>query len=341
MLALLLREAGLHPSMIVGGDIAGLGSGAAWDAEGEWFVVEADESDGTFVELGAEAVVVTSVEPDHLDYYGSEAAMRQAFDRFVAQARGPAVVCADDPGALALAGVARRPGSPATVTYGTSGTADVRVSDVELGRADASFALWVEGAPAGSVSLAVPGLHNVRNAAAAMTMANALGVAWDSAAAAIGLYRGVARRFELRGERDGITFVDDYGHLPSEVAAAIAAARAGGWARIVVVFQPHRYSRTEALWRDFADSFEGADVVVVTDVYPAGEAPRPGVSGELIFAAIRDSHPDADVRYIPTLDAVAHEMARLLVAGDLCLSLGAGDVSKLPDRLLSPGHGVG
>ena len=344
MLAVTLVELGWHPSMIVGGDIAGIGPGARWDPDGEWFVVEADESDGTFVELGAEAAVVTSVEADHLEFYGGLPGLESAFDRFVTEPTGPVVVCADDPGAHRLATV-RRTGP--VWTYGLAADADLVVSDVDLHRHGASFSLRLRGPDGpeltGRAALAVPGLHNVRNAAATIATVTALGAPWPEALEAVGAYRGVGRRFEWRGEAEGVSFVDGYDHLPTEVAAAIATARSGGWPRIVAVFQPHRYSRTEALWRDFADCFTGADVVVTTGIYPAGEAPRPGVTGELVFGAVRDAHPDMDVRYAPDLDAAEELLAGLLHDGDLCLTLGAGDITTLPGRIqarLTGGQGA-
>ncbi len=207
--------------------------------------------------------------------------------------------------------------------------------DVALGAAGAAFSLRLAGRRLTTVWLRVPGLHNVRNATAALTAAAAVGVPWADGAAALREYRGVARRFERRGERAGITFIDDYGHLPGEVASVLAAAT-GRWDRVVAVFQPHRYSRTEALWPDFADAFRGADVVVVTDIYPAGEPARPGVSGRLIADAVRGAHPDRDVRYAPTLADAAVELGRILQPGDLCLTLGAGDLTTLPQRFLEP-----
>jgi UDP-N-acetylmuramate--alanine ligase len=333
LLALILTEAGRHPSMIIGGEIAGIGAGARWDSAGEWFVVEADESDGTFLELGAEAVVVTSVEPDHLDFYGSEAAMRHAYARYVAVAKGPGVVSADDPGCVELTRQIgkRRP----LVTYGTSTTADVRIVEPITTRTGATFSVVASDCSGADVSIAVPGLHNVRNATAAMAMAHELGVGWDQAARAVGAFRGVGRRFERRGEREGVTFIDDYGHLPTEVRSMVVAASSGGWDRMVVVFQPHRYSRTEALWPDFADSFEGADVLILADVYPAGEPSRPGVTGRLIFDAVVARHPDSDVRYCPTLDDVEAMLRAELRPGDLCLTLGAGDLTTMASRMLA------
>lgn len=334
MMAVTLQHLGWHPSMVVGGQIAGIGPGARWDPEGEWFVVEADESDGTFVELGAEAALVTSVEADHLEFYGGLAGLEAAFERFVAEPTGPVVLCADDPGARRLVG-ARREGP--LLTYGLDAGADLVVSDVELDRHGARFQLRMSGPGRaqrrGRVTLTVPGLHNVRNAAATVAMTTALGAEWPAVLQAVGEYRGVGRRFESRGEVAGVAFVDGYDHLPTEVAAAIATARSGGWPRIVAVFQPHRYSRTEALWRDFADCFTEADVVVITGIYAAGEAPRPGVTGELVFEAVRSAHPGLDVRYAPDLVAAEDLVAGLLREGDLCLTLGAGDVTTLPDRL--------
>jgi UDP-N-acetylmuramate--alanine ligase len=341
MLAVILRHAGARPSYIVGGDLIGPASGAAWDPDGEWLVVEADESDGTFLELGAEAVVVTSVEPDHLDFYGDLANLRGAFLRFAAAAPGPRVLCADEPGAMALATSLAPPdprsgeigSTDAVTTYGIGTTAMVRIEDLALGGAGVAFSLRKAGRRVATVWLRALGLHNVRNATAALTMAQALGVPWADGAAALRHYGGVARRLERRGERHGITYVDDYGHLPGEVTSVLAAV-AGRWDRVVAVFQPHRYSRTEALWPDFADAFGKADVVVLTDVYPAGEPVRPGVSGRLIADAVQGAHPDIELHYAPTLDDAAAVLQRILRPGDLCLTLGAGDLTTLPDRFL-------
>lgn len=330
MLAVTLRDLGRHPSLIVGGNIAGIGSGAVWDPEGEWLVVEADESDGTFLELGSQASIVTSVEADHLEFYGDRAGLDAAFERFVAGTAGPVVLCADDPGAARL--VSARPDA---VTYGAGPGAVARISSVSLGRAGSSFFLEVPHAAGRSeVRLAVPGRHNVLNAAGALALAVALGAAWPEAAAAVGSFRGVGRRFESRGEAAGVSFVDGYDHLPTEVKAAIATARAGGWERVVVVFQPHRYSRTEALWADFGSAFAGADVVVITGIYAAGETPRPGVTGRLVHDAIREATPGGELHYVEDLDAAADLLVGLLRPGDLCLTLGAGDVTELPDRVI-------
>ena len=337
MLAAVLSATGRRPSYVIGGDLRGVDGGAVWDGGSEWLVVEADESDGTFLELGAEAVVITSIEPDHLDHYGDEVALRAAFEAFAGAAAGPKVLCADDIGSGSLAAALDAgPAGGGVITYGTNPASTVRIEGVSGGRDGSVFSLRSGATTAGPFSVGAPGLHNVRNAAAALTMANAIGVSWAEAGRGLGSYRGVARRFDRRGEHRGVTFVDDYGHLPGEAAAALATAAGGGWARLVVVFQPHRYSRTASLWRDFADAFPGADVLVVTDIYAAGEPPRPGITGRLIAEAVRAAHPSADVRYVATLDDAAEELRGVLRPGDLCLTLGAGDVTTLADRFLAP-----
>jgi UDP-N-acetylmuramate--alanine ligase len=329
MLALILAEAGWAPSYLIGGDIVGFGHGARWESSSPWLVVEADESDGTFLELGAEAVIVTSVEPDHLDFYGDEAHMRDAYVAFLRDALGPRVVCADDAGALAVA--ARVSGE--VITYGTSPAATVVMHDVVVGRDGTSFALRRGEDDLGQISLAAPGLHFARNACGALSLAVALGVDATDARAGLAHYRGVSRRFERRGEVAGITLVDDYAHLPSEVRITLATARRGGWSRVVAVFQPHRYSRTASQWKQFGEVFVDADVVVITDVYAAGEPCQAGVTGALIADAARAAHPNADVRYHPERAGLAAMVAELLRPGDVCITLGAGDITALSSQL--------
>ena len=324
MLALVLVEAGLRPSFIIGGDVNEIGTGAVWD-DGDLFVVEADESDGTFLELGAFAALVTNVEPDHLEHYGGFDALVDAFRRFADTTPGPVVVGADDELSKSLGGI----------TYGTAEDAEYRMVDVDAGRSTVSFAVEHGGSRLGVVRLPVPGLHNARNACGAVVMGLQLGAEFEAAARALARYGGVARRFQFRGERDGVTYVDDYAHLPTEVRAALAAAKDGGWRRIVCVFQPHRYSRTAALWQDFANAFADADLLVLTDVYAADEPPRPGVSGKLIVNAVLEADPSAQVAYLPTRRDWAPFLRRALRPGDLCLTLGAGDLTALPDELLS------
>ncbi len=329
MLAVILDAAGWRPSYLIGGTITGLGAGAAWQ-DGPWLVVEADESDGTFLELPAEAVVVTSVEPDHLEHYGGEAAMRAAFAAFVAAPTGPRLVCADEPGSAGLASTA------GVASYGTAAGADWRMVDVAACDRGAAmtFGLERDGTLLGPLQIAAPGVYNARNACAAAAAAMAIGVPFAAVAAGLARFGGVGRRFEHRGERDGITFVDDYGHLPGEVQAVLAGARPGPWTRTVAVFQPHRYSRTAALWPSFADAFVDADVVVVTGIYASDESPRPGISGRLVADAVRQAHPDQEIHYVEARRALIDLLHRVLRPGDLCLTLGAGDLTTVPDALL-------
>ncbi|MBV8297505.1 MAG: UDP-N-acetylmuramate--L-alanine ligase [Acidimicrobiia bacterium] len=327
MLALILVEAGLRPSFIVGGELNEIGTGAAWDV-GEWLVVEADESDGTFLQLGAEAAVVTSVEPDHLEHYGGVDAMVDAFDRFLAETPGVKVASADD-------AVAERLGrAHGALTYGSAGDADYRIVDLVSRRDGTSFTLARATERIGQIRLPVPGAHNARNATAAAAVALEIGAPFDAVARALSHYGGVARRFQFRGERGGVTFVDDYAHLPTEVRVALATARDGDWRRVICVFQPHRYSRTQALAPDFADAFVDADLLIVTDVYPAGEAPRPGVSGKLIVNAVLDAHPMSRVAYFPRREPLVAYLRRTLQVGDVCLALSAGDLTAVTHELL-------
>jgi UDP-N-acetylmuramate--alanine ligase len=329
LLATLLVEADLAPGWVVGAGVAGLGHSAAWGGDGP-LVVEADESDGTFLALGAEAAIVTNVEPDHLEHWGGEAQLRAAFEQFVAAVPGPVVLCADDPGSVALVRHATH-----AVTYGTAPGSDYRIDTVATERTGVRFTIHHLEEAVDVAVPAAPGVHNARNAAAALALAHQLGVDLAVGASALGQFRGVARRFEVRGEAASVVLVDSYDHLPTEVAAALAAAREGGWRRVVCCFQPHRYSRTEALGRTFADCFADADVLAVTGIYPAGEAPRPGVTGKLVVDAVLDAHPWKRVAWLPTLDDVVAYLGTTLRPGDLCLTLGAGDLTSVPDRVLA------
>ncbi|MCP3933919.1 MAG: UDP-N-acetylmuramate--L-alanine ligase [Actinomycetia bacterium] len=327
MLAVALIEAGMHPSFIVGGDVNDIGSGAVWDEDGRWFVVEADESDGTFLGIDSEIAVVTNIDRDHLEYHGTFEDLVDAFRRFMAAA-GRRIVCADNTFAAEL-------GSElGAVSYGLAESADYRIVDVSFDQTISTFTIEHEGERFGPVSLPIPGLHNVSNAVAAWVTAITMGADPDDAIRGLERFGGVARRFEFRGDAAGITFVDDYAHLGNEVGAAIAAARGGGWRRVVAVFQPHRYSRTAAVWPEFADAFTDADLTVITDVYSAGEAVRPGVTGMLITNAVLDAHPHARVAYLPTREQLQRYLLAELRPGDICLTLGAGDLTSLPDQLI-------
>jgi UDP-N-acetylmuramate--alanine ligase len=329
MLALILRAAGWRPSFIIGGDLNEVGTNAAYD-DGEWLVVEADESDGTFLALAPEAGIVTNVEPDHLDHYGGFAELTAAFQRFLAGIPGPRVVCADDPVTRVLARA-----HPDAASYGFDADATYRIVSYEGHRSGSRFTVLHDGRELGAVELPVPGRHNAANATGAAALALEVGAPFDAVAEALGGFGGVARRFQFRGEIDGVTLVDDYAHIPGEISAMIEAAREGGWRRVIVVFQPHRYTRTARLWRDFADVFTGADQVVLTDVYAANEAPQPGISGRLILGAVLDAHPALPVVYLPRRTDVVQHALRLARPGDVVLTLGAGDLTTVPDEWMT------
>ena len=326
MLALILLEAGLEPSFLLGADVAGIGAGAVWGA-GEWLVVEADESYGAFSLMEPDRVVLTNVEPDHLDHYGTLEDLEQAFAGLVERSKNRSVVMADDPGARRVGEQGR------AVLVGSDGVVAVRVEDIELERASSTFTMQLEDGERLRLQVAAPGRHNVANAAVAAAAAASIGV--DSSAIAAGLRRfaGVPRRFEFRGEVEGVSFVDDYAHLPAEVEATIQAALAGGYERVVAVFQPHRYTRTQAVATGFASSFRGADLVVVTDIYGAGEEPIPGVTGRLVAESVAATSSVDRVRYVQDLDQLAPIVAALLEPGDLCLTMGAGDLTLVPDEI--------
>ena len=332
MLATILQGVGDGSGYLVGTRVTGLGANAHW-GDGPRFVVEADESDGTFLRVAARHGIVTNVEADHLAYWGTEDALVDGFRRFVTALEGFAVLCLDDAGSSALVDDATRP-----VTYGTDPRAMHHVDEVEPAGIGVAYTHTITvGGSRRTARVTVPsapGVHNARNAAGAVAMAVALGIDLDAAAEAIGRFAGVARRFEVRGRAGGVTFVDSYDHLPTEVRAALAAARSGPFERVVCVFQPHRYTRTRDLAATFADAFVDADVLGVTELYAAGEAPIDGVSGRLVLDAVSAAHPDADTTFLPDLGATADWLVDVLRPGDCCLTLNAGDLTRVPDEVI-------
>jgi UDP-N-acetylmuramate--alanine ligase len=275
--------------------------------------------------------VVTNVEADHLDYYADLEAVRVAFGAFVAllPADGTAVLCADDRGASSLAAKA-----PCRVlTYGLGEGAELRGVDLVTGATGSRFRVERAGEAIGEVGLVIPGRHNVANALAAIAATRSVGVGFEHSVAALGRYTGMARRFELRAQRGGVTVVDDYAHHPTKVAATLVAARLGSWSRVIAVFQPHRYTRTKALAAELGEALTTADVAVVTDVYSAGEDPEPGVDGTLVATAATAVRPDLDLVYVADRGELAKQVAALVRPGDLVLTLGAGDITNLADEL--------
>jgi UDP-N-acetylmuramate--alanine ligase len=318
MIAVLLQRAGLDPSFAIGANVPALGVNAA-SGTSDVFVAEADESDGSFLNYRPQIAVVTNVEPDHLDYYGTAEAVYASFDRFteLLPADGVLVACADDAGARALAGRTAARGNTRVVLYGTAEGAQLLLHDGGPGD------VWVD-TPAGrfALELQVPGRHNALNAAAAFAVALELGVAPETASGALSHFSGASRRFEFKGEGRGVRVYDDYAHHPTEVRAALAAARSvAGNRKVHVLFQPHLFSRTREFAGEFAEALNTADTALVLDIYPAREDPIPGVSSQLIGDRL-----SASGRLVSAADAVRAIVAEA-APGDVVLTAGAGDVT--------------
>jgi UDP-N-acetylmuramate--alanine ligase len=335
LVAHVLHSAGLDPTAVIGGRVLGTGGDhevtGARLGHGDLLVAEADESDGSFLRLAPVIGVITNIDPEHLDHYGSESALREAFVDFANRVPfwGLVVLCLDHPGVQAiLPEVTRR-----VTTYGFSSQADLVAHDLERSGWGVRFGVRRRGEKLGDVTLPLPGRHNVANALAALAVAMELDVAFPVAAEALAAFEGIERRFQLRGEARGVRVVDDYGHHPAEIRATLAAARGVHDGRIVVVFQPHRYTRTRDLLGEFATAFNDADRLIVTDVYPAGEAPIAGADAGALVEAIR-AHGHRDVEHTPALDDVAARVVPELAAGDLLVTLGAGSVVRLGPELL-------
>jgi UDP-N-acetylmuramate--alanine ligase len=324
LLVAALRALGRDPSFVVGGLLSDFGTRAHL-GERDLFVLEADEAFGTFTRLHLRGLMVTNVEADHLDYYGTLDRIEDTFADVVRRVDGPVVVGIDDPGGRRLA---ERTGR---FTYGTATDADWRITDVDERGDSVSFRLTGPDAST-DVTVGRPGIHIARNAAGALALLGSLGFDVATAADVFPDFRGVHRRFEIRARVGGVTIIDDYAHHPTEVAANLRAARAGGWRTIWAVFQPHLYSRTEAMALEFGSAFDLADKVIVTDVYGAREAPVPGVTGELVADAAK-ARTEADVFYVPRRGDVAAFLAERVREGDLVLTMGAGDVTLIPNEL--------
>lgn len=322
---------GLDPTFLVGGEVKDAGSNARCGS-GDLYVVEADESDGSFVQLDPFIAIVTNVEADHLDHYAGIEEVVEVFREFVGRVHpdGALVACADDDRAMTLASAC-----PArTVSYGLSDHAQVRCSGLEMRGIGHSFDVSFPDGRTVACSVTSPGVHNVLNATAVLACAWVLGYDPVAAAAGIAGFGGVKRRFETVADADGVWVVDDYAHHPTEVRATLAAARTATKGRVWVLFQPHRYSRTAALARDFAVAFDDADRVVLMDVYSAGETPVPGVSGKTLVDAVLEHDARAALAYFPHRADVSGYLATRLRSGDLVLTMGAGDVTTMGPEIV-------
>ena len=331
MIASVLVEGGSDPTVIVGGETLGCRIDARV-GDGAFTVAEADEFNRSFLELAPSVAVITSVEPEHLDCYRDLDDLTQTFVEYLHRvpSYGVAILGWDDVTVRSIAPKVRG----RTISYGTTREADVWADEIGFEGFSSTFTVRTGEVRLGRIRLACPGMHNVRNALAAVAVGLEVGVEFRDIRTALELFRGVRRRFEMKGRVRGITVVDDYAHHPTEVRATLEAARSGCPGRIVAVFQPHLYTRTRDLHPAFGRAFACADVVVLMDIYPSREMSIPGITGELIASAARDAgHPD--VRYVAAKTEVARSVAELARPGDLVLTMGAGDVWKIGEELLS------
>jgi UDP-N-acetylmuramate--alanine ligase len=329
MLSMILERAGLDPSFVVGGDLNEIGSGAKHGG-GDLFVVEVDESDGSFLLFHPEIAVVTNVEADHHAFYaGGRPQIEAAFARFVRQA-GRVVACGDDPGTQV---VLDRSGIDG-LTYGTGPSNDIRILAEPSDGRGASGLLTLEDGEVVPLALNVRGVHNLLDATAALLAAREVGIPPTRSARALSTFTGVKRRLEFRGSACGADFYDDYAHHPTEVVTTLAASPRAGRSRVVVVFQPHRYTRTRALSRELGESLAGVDLAVVTDVYHADEDPIPGVTGKLVVNALTAVAPAQRVVYLPHRMDIVRFLAGEVRQGDLVLMMGAGDIPMITEEVL-------
>jgi UDP-N-acetylmuramate--L-alanine ligase/UDP-N-acetylenolpyruvoylglucosamine reductase len=322
MTAHVLREGGSHPSYYVGAEIPILGTNAHWDTRGEYFVAEGDESDGTLRYFHPEHCLILNIEEEHLDFYSDLSAIEKVFAQLIEQTRGKIFYNIDDANTTRLC-VTRKD----AISFGFSDKADCRGADVKLRAFGSDFCIYFRGRKLGEAVLNVPGPHNVHNALGVIALAIELGIPFEKIAASLRKFEHARRRFEIKYESERFLLVDDYAHHPTEIRATLKTARATGRKRVLAMFQPHRYSRTKALRTEFGSAFDDADRVVVTDVYPASEAPIPGISGQTIVDELL-KHGHRSAGYQVRLEHVHRHIGNVLDIGDLVLSLGAGNIHE-------------
>ena len=330
LVALIMEEAGLDPTVAIGGNLRGYGTNVRL-GRGDFMVAEADESDASFLLLLPTIAVVTNIDPEHLDHYGSMDRVREAYLNFINRVPfyGLAVLGMDSSNLRGLLPMVRKH----VVTYGVSPDADLRAEDITIDGLSTSFEVVDRGSAVGSVSIPSPGRHLALNALAAIAVARELRIDFEVAARALGKFSGISRRFEIKGEATGRIVLDDYGHHPEEVRATLAAARAAFRRRMVVVFQPHRFTRLRDLFEEFVTAFDDADVLYLAEVYPAGEDPIAEVSSRRLYDAMK-ARGHLDVRYLGSDGDPAARIADDSNEGDLIVTLGAGDVFKIGERML-------
>ena len=331
MLGVALDHAGISPTIIIGGEVDVLGGNAKL-GKGECLVSEADESDGSFLKLRPHIAVVTNIEDDHLDHYGTLANIRKAFREFLENIKpgGHAVLCFDNENVREIAKTL----DVKVVSYAIDHEADYRAGKIEMHGAGVDFSVLRGGEDLGRVRLHLPGRHNVLDALATVVTGLSIGLSVEQMAEGLALFHGAKRRFQTKGRVQGVWVVDDYAHHPTEVATTLLAARQTKPGRIVCAFQPHRYSRTKLLAKEFGTAFGEADVLVLTDIYAAGEAPIEGISGRTILDAVREA-TGREATYIPERADVALHLGAIAEPGDIVLTMGAGDIWKTGEELVA------
>jgi UDP-N-acetylmuramate--alanine ligase len=331
MVSWMLAAAGLDPTIVIGGKVDALGGNAKF-GQGEYLVAEADESDGSFLKLSPVVEVVTNIDLEHLDYYRDLDHIKSTFLEFIDKIPfyGAAIVCLDDENVADILPFIKK----RTITYGLTPQADIHADDIVWQDGRIYFTVKTAAGELGRIGIVPPGIHNVYNALAAVCVGLELELSFAKIQAGLQGFAGVQRRMQRKGEVDGITIVDDYGHHPTEIRATLDAIKqAWPQKRLVVLFQPHRYSRTKALFKEFQTCFHKADYLIMSDIYPASEEPIPGVTGESLLEATK-IHGQRNTRYIGELDKMAEELQPMLQAGDMVLTLGAGNIVRVGEELL-------
>ena len=331
MIGHILTEAGLDPTIIVGGRVKSLGSNAKL-GQGEYLVAEADEFDRSFLRLTPTIAVVTTLEAEHLDYYKDLEEIKSVFTEFVNKVPfyGSVILCLDEEAIQEIIPGIERP----IVTYGLVPQADLVAHSIQFSENQSFFRVRNRGKDLGEISLLVPGIHNVKNCLAALCVGLELEIPFEKMKKALSEFKGVSRRFEIKGEIDRVMIADDYAHHPTEIKATLKAARDGYKKRIIAIFQPHLYSRTKDFYKEFGKSFFDSDLLIVTDIYPAREEPVPGITGELIVSKAKE-FGHKEVFYIPRKEEIIPFLSRILRENDLVITIGAGDIYKVGENLIS------
>lgn len=329
LIATVLGAAGFDPTVVIGGRLNSIGSNAKL-GQGEFLIAEADESDGSFLKLMPTIAVVTNIDPEHLDYYPGIEEIKEAFLEFLHKIPffGLAVLCLDHPNVQSLLPKLKK----RFTTYGLTAQADFQAEEIEFDKLSTAFDVRYQRKEIGRLSIRMPGLHNVYNALATVATSFELDIPFHVVQEALRDFSGVQRRFQVKAEKRGILIVDDYGHHPVEIMATLKAAKTGWKRRIVAIFQPHRYTRTQALFQEFLTAFYDADVLILTDIYAAGEERIEGVDSKAFFAGIRD-YGHKDVAYIPDKQEIVSHLLDVIMPGDMVITLGAGDIYQVADDL--------